>query len=93
MRHPVLTLRQRRAFLIAVAEVAKDCNWSERDFQSLQECLWDDLVAIDNEVCDVFLDTYDVQLAMSTWREKSEEMINWLSRIFGIPFEDIEEEE
>jgi hypothetical protein len=81
---PIYTLQQRQEFLSGVTEIARLCNWSEKEVQGLHEHVWGELVGIDNLMFKIFERTRSRDLAYCVWNNHMEDLRRWLSLITGI---------
>jgi len=80
----VSILQQRVDFLDGIAEVAKDCNWTDEETQGLLEHLTEELIDIDNLLYDVYEQTLNTEVAFLVWESRMENLRHWLSLILGI---------
>lgn len=82
--NPTWVLQQRQEFLEGIEEIARLCNWPDKDVQELKEHLWDSLIEIDNGLYSVYEHTNDGLVARLSWESEMEELRRWLSLIMGI---------
>lgn len=82
--NPTWILQQRLEFLEGIEEIARLCNWPDKEVQGLKEHLWDELISIDNKLYDVYETTQDGLLAKMVWEGEMENLRRWLSLIMGI---------
>lgn len=82
--NPVKQLQQRADFLEGILEVAKLCNWSDKEMEDLQDQLLEELAYIDNLMYDVYEETENRHLAMAVWEASMENLRRWLSLILGV---------
>ncbi len=80
----VSILQQRVDFLEGIAEVARDCNWTDEEIQGLLEHLTKELIDIDNLLYDVYEQTFNKEVAFLVWESRMENLRHWLSLILGI---------
>ena len=80
----VSILQQRVDFLEGIADVAKDCNWTDAENQELLENLTEELVDIDNLLYDLYEKTFHKEVAFLVWESRMEDLRHWLSLILGI---------
>ncbi len=80
----VSILQQRVEFLEGIADVAKDCNWTDEETQELLDHLIEELVDIDNLLYDVYEQTLNKEVAFLVWENRMEDLRHWLSLILGI---------
>jgi len=80
----VSILQQRVDFLEGLADVAKDCNWTDTEVQGLLDYLVEELVEIDNLLYDTYEQTGDKELAFIIWESRMEDLRHWLGLILGI---------
>ena len=80
----VSILEQRVDFLEGIAEVAKDCNWTDEQTQGLLDYLVEELIDIDNLLYDVYEETEDRDTAFIVWEDRMEDLRHWLSLVLGI---------
>ncbi len=80
----VSILQQRVDFLEGLADVAKDCNWTDAEVQGLLDYLVEELVEIDNLLYDTYEQTGDKELAFIIWESRMEDLRHWLGLILGI---------
>ncbi len=80
----VSILQQRVDFLTGLADVAKDCNWSDSEVQGLLDYLIEELIEIDNLLYDTYEQTGDKELAFILWESRMEDLRHWLGLILGI---------
>ena len=81
---PTWVLLQRQEFLAGIEEIARLCNWSDKDVQELKEHLWDELIKIDNNLYGVYEYTQNGFVARVYWESQMEDLRRWLSLIMGI---------
>jgi len=81
---PVRVLEQRRDFLEGIVEVAETCNWTADDITTLYDCLWKDLVEIDNAMLSAYEKTGDETYAREIWESRMEDLRHWLGMILGV---------
>lgn len=80
----VSILQQRVDFLEGIADVAKDCNWTDEEIQGLLDHLSDELIDIDNLLYDVYEQTWNKDIAFLAWESRMEDLRHWLGLILGI---------
>lgn len=80
----VAVLQQRGEFLDSIAEVAKDCNWTDEQIQELIDYLHKEIISIDNLLYRILEETGNKTQAFGAWEHRMEELRHWLSLVLGI---------
>lgn len=80
----VAKLHQRKEFIEGVRELARLCNWGEKETQGLVDHVWEELVKADNLSIEVMKKTDNYDLALQVWDENMEVLRYWLTLMLGI---------
>ena len=84
MLDAVETLQHRLEFIDTACELARLCDWKEKEVAELAEQLWDELVQVDTAALRKMDEGTDEAEAYQVWEEGMENIRYWLALVLGI---------
>ncbi|MBD3260335.1 MAG: hypothetical protein GF334_01435 [Candidatus Altiarchaeales archaeon] len=74
----------RAEFIQGIMEVARLCNWPEKQAEELRSLLLEELASIDNFMYEVYESTEQRDVAFAVYEAQMENLRRWLSLMLGI---------